>query len=856
MLTVKYYVRIKFKLLNNSNSNYNSFYFRKMQNPHCTIICFDYGGYYIKDGVEMKWISGDGDGKDEIHTIVLKKSVDEITRSVLVERICRKIKVDDYKMEAKISYFPMVMYSNKPSYIWEDEDVFCYLMQVNQENCRSVLHVEFNKRDDDTDFYGSLSDREATERGATDREATDREATERGATDREATDTEAIDTEAIETDGGDEEGTEKDATDNEGTGGVLTLYEDIEMHENATEREAGPSVEVTPVVYKEWDDGMDLVLDQEFRTKEEAQTHIQAASHVKCFEYEVIKSDTKRYVIKCRGAKEGCKWFVRVAKLTNSDLWSVRSYIKQHRCSVVTTRTLPNRRRGTQQIVASILAQDYPGSFDTPRPNALIDLVHQRVAVEVSYTTAYRGRRLAANKVRGTPEESYSLLYCYMHMLEQVNPDTITRVVVDEGKKFKYLFWALGASIEGFRAMRKVLVVDATHLKTVYGGVLFVATAQDPNHHHYPIAFGVADGEKYESWLWFMEQLKSVISDLPGLVFLSDRNKGLIKAVHQVFPQAAHGYCIWHLSQNVKGYVRNNRETCAFKFMECAHAYTEAEFLVLYDAFGRKYPSAAEYLDRSCEQKKWARCYFEGVRYNVDTTNSAESFNGVIKDARKFTLLPMFDFIIGKIAKWFNKHRKEAAEMPPALKLVPIVEGEMTKRCVDAGFLRVDELNSFHLEYSVHGSDGKRYTVDMAMNTCTCGQFDKDKYPCVHAVAAATFMTEKAGKELHLSEYCSKYYLVEQWALAYHRTIYHVPHMSDWVIPEEIRAKKVLPPEFEVKKGKPQQTRKPSAGEARGRGKRGRGSGRGRATSTDTGRARGRGMAAYFECGSGSGSGV
>ena len=160
MLTVKYYVGIKFKLLNNANSNYNSFYFRKMQNPHCTIICFDYGGYYIKDGVEMKWISGDGDGKDEIHTIVLKKSVDEITRSVLVERICRKIKVDDYKMEAKISYFPMVMYSNKPSYIWNDEDVFGYLLQVNHEQCRSVLHVEFineevqlSEEDDETDGY-------------------------------------------------------------------------------------------------------------------------------------------------------------------------------------------------------------------------------------------------------------------------------------------------------------------------------------------------------------------------------------------------------------------------------------------------------------------------------------------------------------------------------------------------------------------------------------------------------------------------------------------------------------------------------------------------------------------------------
>ncbi|XP_013679158.1 protein FAR1-RELATED SEQUENCE 4-like [Brassica napus] len=501
-----------------------------------------------------------------------------------------------------------------------------------------------------------------------------------------------------------------------------------------------------------------------------------------------------------------------------------------------------------------MLAQDFPGSFETPVPNTLIDLVHRRVDVQVSYPTAWRGRRQAANEVRGTPEESFSLLHSYMYMLEKTNPDTVTRVVVDEANKFKYLFFALGASIEEFSAMRKVLIVDATHLKNIYGGVLLVAAAQDPDHHTYPIAFGVADGEKNDSWMWFMEQLKSVIGDVPRLVFLSDRNKSLINAVGVVFPQAAHGYCIWHLSQIVKGHVRNDRDTCAFKFMECAHAYTVAEFLNLYDAFRRRYPSAAEYLDKNVEEGKLARCYFEGDRYNVDTTNSVESFNGVTKEARKFTLIPMFDVIIAKMAEWFNKHRKEAAEIPPTLKLVPIVETKMSKRYVDGGFLEVDELNSFHLEYSVKGSDGKVYTVDMAMLTCSCEQLDKDKYPCVHAVAASTFMTDKAGRELHLSEYCAKYYWVELWALAYHMTIYLVPHMSDWVIPEEVRALKVLPSDYDVKKGKLQQTRFPSAGESRGRGKRGRGSGRGRARGT--GRARGKGMATYFECGSASGSGV
>jgi len=204
------------------------------------------------------------------------------------------------------------------------------------------------------------------------------------------------------------------------------------------------------------------------------------------------------------------------------------------------------------------LAQDYPGTFDTLVPKVLIDLVHRKVGVKVSYTAARRGKREAANEVRESPEESFTLLHCYMHMLEQTNIATRTLVEMDEHQRFKYLFFALGASVEGFRAMRKVLIVDATHLKNVYGGVLLVATAQDPDHHHYPIAFGVADGENDQSWIWFMEQLKLAITDVPGLVFLSDRNISLIKAVRLVFPKAEHGYCIWHLSQNVKGHVHNN----------------------------------------------------------------------------------------------------------------------------------------------------------------------------------------------------------------------------------------------------------------------------------------------------------
>jgi len=33
----------------------------------------------MKDEAEIKWISGGGEGEDEIHTIVLRKSMEDIT---------------------------------------------------------------------------------------------------------------------------------------------------------------------------------------------------------------------------------------------------------------------------------------------------------------------------------------------------------------------------------------------------------------------------------------------------------------------------------------------------------------------------------------------------------------------------------------------------------------------------------------------------------------------------------------------------------------------------------------------------------------------------------------------------------
>ncbi|CAD5335211.1 unnamed protein product [Arabidopsis thaliana] len=126
-------------------------------------------------------------------------------------------------------------------------------------------------------------------------------------------------------------------------------------------------------------------------------------------------------------------------------------------------------------------------------------------------------------------------------------------------------------------------------------------------------------------------------------------------------------------------------------------------------------------------------------------------------------------------------------------------------------------LNSFERQYSVIGEGGISYYVDLLRKTCSCRRFDVDKYPCVHAIAAArNFVgTEWILDGLEMEDLTSHYYHMNTWILAYHRTIYPVPHSSVWIIPDEIRQLIVLPPDTTIKPGRNQETRFPSTGERR-----------------------------------------
>ncbi|KAL5541280.1 hypothetical protein UlMin_042502 [Ulmus minor] len=100
--------------------------------------------------------------------------------------------------------------------------------------------------------------------------------------------------------------------------------------------------------------------------------------------------------------------------------------------------------------------------------------------------------------------------------------------------------------------------------------------------------------------------------------------------------------------------------------------------------------------------------------------------------------------------------------------------------------------------------------VDTLNNTCSCQEFDIDKLPCVHAIAAA----QKGNFNLY--SLTSPYYTKEYYTLAYKDTIYPVSSQSQWNVPDKVATWVVKPREVkERKRGKPKCSRYLSEGENR-----------------------------------------
>lgn len=316
----------------------------------------------------------------------------------------------------------------------------------------------------------------------------------------------------------------------------------------------------------------------------------------------------------------------------------------------------------------------------------------------------------------------------------------------------------------------------------------------------FPIAFAVVSEETNDNWRWFLEHFKDAIGASRDIVFVSDRNHGIVIGVKTVFPDSAHGYCYKHLTGTLNdklgGPQKAKREDALKLFAACAYAPTKGQFDV---AFAKLKATGGIRILRflkDCPKENWANAYFPMRRYGQMTSNGCESWNAQISDERSLPITKFIDAIRVILMNQMRTRRQIAATWTTVL--CKDVDAHMNEL--------VDQSRSWHVIPSTDDIwevfSTPNAVVDLQSGSCSCRQWQIMGPPCIHA--AAVIFNKLRGAYQHVDHY-------------YHTSDY-IQSYAEPILPfvqptYDEDGDFLAPPDYQPPRGRPKRKRIQSRGE-------------------------------------------
>ncbi|XP_048613127.1 uncharacterized protein LOC125587050 [Brassica napus] len=537
-----------------------------------------------------------------------------------------------------------------------------------------------------------------------------------------------------------------------------------------------------------------------YGSKEDCQISLAIYAIKNQFQFTQTVTKLNYFVVEC--PDDHCDWRVTAHEMRGCGYYEIKKAQIDHCCPIETRNGY--RGKATSKVKVVVYKSRFGEHNRNPKAKDLQRLVLEDLRLSTSYMKCYRAIDIATSEVTGTDEESFLKLPEYLYMLKLANPGTIadleTEVDDDGDERFLYLFLAFGASIEGFKKLRHVLVIDGTHLSGKYKGVLLTASGQDANFQVFPLAFAIVDSENEEAWTWFLQKLERILADSKNLAIISDRAACIATAVKRIYPLAHHGCCIVHLARNVNSRFSSKR--LAKLVTKAATAYRLSDYKEYFNKIRGSNSACIIYLT-NIGAGQWSRFYFGGERYNIMTSNIAEQLNNALGEGRGSPITELVIFIQRMMTRWFNARRRKAEQHHGTVTVE--VDKVMTKSMATMRGTQVNPISNWSCE--VVGKFGAKHHVMLEEKRCTCKYFDRIKIPCGHAMLAA----DRLG--LPYKSLVGHWYKTVAWRETYAGLIYPEEKPQDVEIPEDISERILYPPITKRQAGRRRKTRIPSTGE-------------------------------------------
>ncbi|XP_071699784.1 uncharacterized protein [Rutidosis leptorrhynchoides] len=419
----------------------------------------------------------------------------------------------------------------------------------------------------------------------------------------------------------------------------------------------------------------------------------------------------------------------------------------------------------------------------------------------ISEYKAYHALKIATKVMQGDYQSRYGKLRDYILELQRSNPGTTVKLDVEPGnlksktRVFKRIYVCLGALKKGFKAIgRDLLGLDGCFMKEPAKGCILTAVGVDSNNAIYPVAYAIVDLECGASWTWF---LKCLGEDLDlcsnsNFTFISDRQKGLVHAVENLFPCAEHRHCLRHIHGNMKGSFRG----VAYK----------------------------NHLWSDIPPHQWARSHFTWRAVSdVLLSNMCEVFNRWLIDARDKPIVTALEYIreycMKRIVNVIKKKSKCDVFPYPhatisdgplsigAAKIFEKIKSEANKCIVLWGGNQKYQVSG----PAINGQPAEQFVVDMETRTCACRKWELTGIPCKHAVEVNWNMVENGFEVGDPETWVHSVYQLTTWNNTYQFTIEPLNGRHLW--PKSGDLYTLMAPKKISTPGRPKKKRRMSANE-------------------------------------------
>ncbi|KAK7322502.1 hypothetical protein VNO77_25883 [Canavalia gladiata] len=471
------------------------------------------------------------------------------------------------------------------------------------------------------------------------------------------------------------------------------------------------------------------------------------------------KQDSENSTGRRSCSKTDCKASMHVKRRPDGK-WVIHSFVKEHNHELLPAQAVSEQTRRMYAAMARQFAE-----YKT-----VVGLKNEKNPFD-------KGRNL------GLESGEAKLMLDFFIQMQNMNSNFFYAVDLGEDQRLKNLLWIDAKSRHDYINFCDVVSFDTTYVRNKYKMplALFVGV----NQHYQFILLGCAliSDESAATFSWLLRTwLKGVGGQVPKVI-ISDHDKTLKSVISDIFPNACHCVCLWHIlgkvSENLAPVIKRH-ENFMPKFEKCIHrSLTNDDFEKRWWKILDRFELREDECMRSLyeDRKLWAPTFMKDVFLGgMSTIQRSESVNSFFdKYVHKKTSVQ--DFVKQYEAILQDRYEEEAKadsdtwNKMPSFKTPSPLEKSVAGICTHAVFKKIqaevvgavachpkaDRQDETIIVHRVHDMETNKdfFVVVNEVKSelsCICRLFEYRGYLCRHALVVLQY----SGHSVFPSQYILK----------------------------------------------------------------------------------------------------